>query len=986
MEQEPQPCPQCGSVLDPDDTEGLCARCVVAGILAPLGLEDGDEPGDSELGQIGGYEVLEKIAAGGMGVVYRARQKGLDRIVALKLIIEGRLAGQRDIDRFLLEARSAAKLDHPNIVPIHDVGEDSGQPYFSMRYVEGGSLVDWCEELHGAGNRRGTGFREGQASAVKMMIKVAGAVEYAHSKGILHRDLKPSNILVDEIGEPHITDFGLAKQMGSESQLTLSGQLMGSPAFIAPEQVKGLEASPSSDIYSLGVILYQLLTGGVPFEGETPLEVIHKAANEAPPPPSDHGCKIDRDLEVICLKCLEKEPADRFSSAANLADDLGRWLEGEPIEARPLPSWKRCMRWCQRNRGKVAAFLIPSLCFLVIAVVLSFKQAERDEEVTSELYATHVDIARGRIEASDWTAARASLQKARQHLPAGIEPIELRFLETQLRSPALHSGQLPFREISGILPIPDPANPRDPVNGTVLLMVVTRKGELVAWDVNEGRPLRQSTFAPSPPLPTFNGNGERLLTRTRSGQLEVMGGAKPLSNVSEHRFMAHSSTGHAWTNGGNGDAVVGSSTHTKGSTRFELNLSGPINALAIKERFLALMYANHLEVWDISDEPPEREVWVDHSYSSANALAFSRDGRRLATGGTDGMVRIWGPRTGNLEDTLPLGDKEVAAVAFYRSKKTEASQKIAAVDVDGNLKIWDALQREEDGRPVPHLTGPLAVSEDARYLIAVRPSEQCLSLLDLGSKGYDETKTMPKRELLAAAFDGPEIVALVRNHENIGIEQGPVELHRRGNTSRPIKTFPDFAGWPGTCAITPGGSHLLLLSGTNLQIFETRLGERARQIDGMDDGDQILAVSRESVVIGDAATGVRVLSLNDSFRTNLPDSTGTRTARFSRDGHKLALVDEDSLTVFTRSANAWRKRNTVGVSRPGPVAWSADDWTLIIADAGTRTLGFYNAESGRKLYELPKRGNWKELLCTPDGSRLVAASTERLEVFSTRRH
>ena len=308
------------------------------------------------LGEFGDYELLEEVGRGGQGVVFRARQKSLNRTVALKVISLGQWASKAHLKRFRLEAEAAARLEHPGIVPIHEVGERDGSCYFSMKFVEGGQLDE-------VARREPMPIRR----AAELIAKVARTVHYAHEHGILHRDIKPGNILLDAKGEPHLTDFGLARLVESESSVTHTLDVLGTPSYMAPEQAVGNNAAISSvtDVYGLGAVLYQLLTGQPPFAGGTTYETIKLLLDTEPRQPRLLNPKIDRDLSTICLKCLEKDPKRRYSSALALAEDLERWLKHEPIQARHTGILRAGRKWVQRN--PTSALLAASLIALAAA-------------------------------------------------------------------------------------------------------------------------------------------------------------------------------------------------------------------------------------------------------------------------------------------------------------------------------------------------------------------------------------------------------------------------------------------------------------------------------------------------------------------------------------------------------------------------------------------------------------------------------------------
>jgi tetratricopeptide (TPR) repeat protein len=370
----------------------------------------------------GDYELLEEIARGGMGVVYRARQVRLNRQVAIKMILGGHLASTTELARFRAEAETAARLQHPNIVAIHEVGDYAGQPFFSMDLVAGRNLAHLVRD-------RSLGARR----AASYLKTIAEAVHYAHSRGVLHRDLKPSNILIDESDQPRITDFGLAKRLESSalsdphSPITLSGQVLGSPSFIPPEQAAGRKDAigPASDVYSLGAVLYHCLTGRPPFMAETVTGTLRLVAEQPAVPPRLLNAGVPRDLETICLKCLEKEPRRRYATALELAEELGRFLQGEPIQARPAGPAEKVGRWCLRKPALATALLLlllvaigsPLAAYRINQERLVAEASRAKAQVTATFLTDMLEgvgpsVARGR----DTTILREILDKATERV------------------------------------------------------------------------------------------------------------------------------------------------------------------------------------------------------------------------------------------------------------------------------------------------------------------------------------------------------------------------------------------------------------------------------------------------------------------------------------------------------------------------------------------------------------------------------------------
>src|SRR5262245_59610727 len=308
----------------------------------------------------GNYELLEPIAKGGMGIVYKARQRNLNRIVAIKMILAGQFADQEDINRFYAEAEAAAALSHPNIVAIHEIGETGGQHFFSMDYIEGQSLSGLIHENPVSPRR-----------AAEFMITISETMQFAHESGVVHRDLKPANVLLDKRQRPLITDFGLAKQVSNTSQMTMAGSIVGTPSYMPPEPAAGklAEIGPWGEWYSLGAILYGLPTARPPFRASSPFETIRQVLETEPPSPRLLNPNVPKDLETICLKCLQKERTRRYGSAQELADELKRFLRGEPIHARPISQVARFWMLCKRHPLTSSAIAAAVVFLLAIPII-----------------------------------------------------------------------------------------------------------------------------------------------------------------------------------------------------------------------------------------------------------------------------------------------------------------------------------------------------------------------------------------------------------------------------------------------------------------------------------------------------------------------------------------------------------------------------------------------------------------------------------------
>ena len=408
-------CSECGAPLPEDVLAGNCPAC-----LLRLGAQERADP-ERRQGRIGSaglmgryfgdYEILGEIARGGMGVIFRARQVSLNRPVALKMILEGELASEAQLRRFQLEAEAAAGLEHPNIVPIYEIGVHEGRHYYSMKLIDGENLAAWSKRSKADGEAAAIlsskdagdpadaklpkASRSMLRERARMVLTVARAVHHAHQHGILHRDLKPTNILLAKDGTPFVSDFGIAKILNDKVPGVETVAAIGSPSYMAPEQVAGGmdRVTTATDVYGLGAILYDLLTGRPPFLGETPYEVIQQTVTLEPIPPRQLNTEVALDLEIICLKCLHKNPAERYGSALALSEDLQRWLAHEPILARRVTAGEQCLRWVRRNPKTAALYSALVLLLVTLAVgstvaALRIKRAE--QHATENLFDSYL--------------------------------------------------------------------------------------------------------------------------------------------------------------------------------------------------------------------------------------------------------------------------------------------------------------------------------------------------------------------------------------------------------------------------------------------------------------------------------------------------------------------------------------------------------------------------------------------------------------------
>ncbi|HMO64594.1 MAG TPA: serine/threonine-protein kinase, partial [Verrucomicrobiota bacterium] len=673
----PAICPACGTTVPADAPAGLCVTCVFRQ-MADWPDASGADPAPDGPGwprEFGDFELLGEIARGGAGVVYRARDRRLNRTVALKLLVAGEFSAPEFLARFRTEAEAAARLDHPNIVPIYEVGAQDQRPFLSMKLIEGGTLAVMPPAAPGA--------------AARLLAALARAVHYAHQRGILHRDLKPSNVLVDTAGVPHLSDFGLARVLQQDSQLTRTSAVLGTPSYMAPEQAAGdtRSLSTAADVWGLGAVLYHLLTGRPPFAGGSTIETLRQVIEQAPPRPRALTPAVPADLEVICLKCLEKHPRDRYGSAEALAEDLERWLAHEPIRARPATTPEQVAKWVRRK--PVLAGLLAALALVTLAGVAGVAwQSHRRQaalvETRRTLYAAQMNLAQ-RAWADGHVRQVAALLDGLVPGPGeeDLRGFEWHYYRGLVQGTTADTVAIGDDHAQCLALSPDG---RTLAIGTghneVWLLDAATHAVLALLTNTTARGSRSAAFAPDRPL---------LAVSTTSPVLEVWD--------LQTRTVAHRlDTGRTWVER---VAFSPDGRHFAAAARPEGSLHlwrvegwTPVTvveagendrpALAFAPDGRSLYHASgdgSLFALPLPEADAPRRLGAHGG--AVTCLAVSADGRTLVSTGKEGAVRLWSLPDGSPQRGLPDQAAWVTSAAF-----SPDGRKLVTTAGDGTVKLW----------------------------------------------------------------------------------------------------------------------------------------------------------------------------------------------------------------------------------------------------------------------------------------------------------
>ncbi len=1008
-------CPECQAPLESGALDGICPRCL-AGLLFDPGpvpeaglLTEESRPTSppmttrNVLLELPGYEVTRELARGGMGIVYQATQLEPRREVALKMLLPHQLEAAEFRERFLLEARAIARLEHPHILPVYQVGEHDGVPFFTMKLAAGGSLAE-----------RRVRYRRSWREISELVATLSDAVQYAHERGVLHRDLKPGNVLFDDTGRPYVSDFGLAKLADVAMPEEEPGQVIGTPRYVAPEVAgQGSElATVASDIYGLGVILYELLAQKAPFAALSQQALLRMVADAPPPPPSSELRGVPHELDIICMRCLEKDPDRRFQTAGALAQELKRWLVGEPIESLPATRREQFWRWLRQQQaivGLTLAIAVLGLVLVVGSVWVAFSLAASRRAVVEER-----DRAR-----NDLVLAR--LGEARGLRLSGQIRVRPRALEL-LSGAAQADARVELRnEAAAVLGRWDVGAEEDRHRhvGVGLPLALTPSLELVAdaradgevrvWRRATGSPLwKLRTGAGRPPSILDFSPGARWLVAADAARvrvLDVSSGAVLLDQPG--RWLGFSSDDQIAVLLGRNRQVEYHELATKRIVKAVPLPEDAVGALAVSDGpglpEVLLQWRDHLEV--ISPETGDSMQWLPFHRGEVRAVIW-RDGYILVGDHTGGL-RLWNLRSGRLRDLAshrgPVRRLVVSpdgSLAWSVSDDGETKLwHIRSGQLLGRTEFWEPLRFAQDGVRLVYLDG-------AEFGIAPMQSPVGLALVPIrGGGGVRHLEFSPDGRWLIAV--GPRGVAVVEPMQGQVVDMvptvGAVSAHfepkghelavvhrmgirwyrfsedgRRANLAPIAEVVPPKAEWLGR-SLGDGDGRTLLIPAASGRLLWYDLVEKnwITSPAGLDaGGDAMVDPERHWVALGEEGLRLKVVPFQGGAPVLTLDS-GAGTPVFSPDGRHLLVAGGEVHRVF--NTEDWRatvaEPTGAGNTTPGMGRWSKYGRAFAVASprSGVTIL---STETWKTVVRLDSMLPVSCLAFGPHGRRLAAGSDD----------
>jgi WD40 repeat protein/tRNA A-37 threonylcarbamoyl transferase component Bud32 len=943
---------------------------------------------------VGDYDLLERIGQGGMGIIYKARQRSLQRLVALKMIRSDRLASPADHLRFRSEAEAVASLDHPHIVPIYEVGTHNGQPFFSMKLIEGGSLAERLPAL-AADPRAGAG----------LLATVARAVHYAHQRGLLHRDLKPANILLDEQGRPHVSDFGLAKRLGpkpGEESLTEQGAIVGTPNYMAPEQAASRGGvSTATDVHSLGAILYELLTGRPPFSADSPLETLRLLLERDPAPPRSVNRHVDRDLETVCLKCLQKEPHQRYRSAEALADDLERWLRGEPIRARPVSRRERLLKWARRrpHLAALATLLVVALVGGFVGVCWQWQRAESEGQKAADVakverrtaYAYAIPLAHAQWLAGNAGAAEQTLQNA----DASLRGWEWHYLRRLFRARQLATLEGHQHGVLAVAFSPDGWHVASGDEAGVVKVWDRRTERELLTLANHTGPVSAVAFSP---------DGTYLASGGADGAVRV-GDATTGQALTTFRAHAGGVTGLAFDPippAAKGPAAgerrpawrlasMGEGTRLHAELKIWEATSGRVLGGWSREHLLtAVAYSpdgkylatagldGEVTGWDAVTLQPDRAF---HTYKRVNvqvfpfpnSVSFSADGSWVATAGSDGLVRVWDTATAQQSfSTLTANKAAIYGLAFAGPD----GRILAAATADNTIQAWftksrmHAFSLRGHTRPVK----AVASSPDGRCLVSAS-LDRTVKLWDISQRDDDLTLRLPNQGVtrIALAPDGARLASATRDR---ALRLWDVAS---GKTVFVLRTLPETVL---DLAFSPDGGQLACAGADGtVRLRDAAAGAEVAALEGHAGPVHAVAFRPDGATLASAgADGTVRLWEMPSGRASfiLHTAAPVNAVAFSPEGDRLAAACDDGVVRLWDASTGREGQALSKVGGPAYAVAFSPDGQKLAAACRDEAIRIWDATTGKLVRTLHGHAGAVRGLAYGPGERLASAGDDRV--------